>query len=138
MRGYGDENTLHVIFSWKEVAKLIVLVDEGVKVVKKWKIKDEKTRRRVHDELDKFRDELIEIAKNATVKPETHKLSDQMECPECKSQNVRLLGMDYYGYPVYICDDCKHVFQTVQYCQDIDSGNLYALTDGSIVRVGAI
>ena len=83
MKGYGDENTLHVIFSWKEVAKLIVLVDEGVKVVKKWKVKDEKTRRRVHRELDKFRDELIEIAKNATVKPETHKLSDHpcLGCP---------------------------------------------------------
>ena len=62
----------------------------------------------------------------------------RMKCPKCKSQNVRLLGMDYYGYPVYICDDCKHVFQTVQYCQDVDSGNLYALTDDSIVRVGAI
>mgnify|MGYP000138423855 FL=1 len=61
-----------------------------------------------------------------------------MKCPKCKSQNIRTLGTDYYGYPVYICDDCKHVFQTVQYCQDIDSGNLYAIANGSIVRVGSI
>ena len=61
-----------------------------------------------------------------------------MKCPKCKSQNIRTLGTDYQGYPVYICDDCKHVFQTVQYYQDIDSGNLYALMNGSIVRVGSI
>jgi len=60
-----------------------------------------------------------------------------MICPRCRSDEIRELGVDHQGYTVYICDSCKHVFQTVQYCEDVDSGNLFVIVEGKDRRLGA-
>jgi len=60
-----------------------------------------------------------------------------MKCPRCGSRNIKELGVDYQDNTVYLCRDCGETFTAVTYCQDVDSGNVYMLTEKGAVRLGA-